>query len=140
MADDKPPPGGNPSPKQLRKTLKFLRQYAEEFDAIVCGFDVHGLALGTLAAEVLNMPLLIVCRDHTGCSISHIVCIGDVDPDSRFCYIDDWAKFGATWKTVANYICQSETPNIVATYMASKQKYRRGQFKATDRGVEWMSL
>jgi hypothetical protein len=119
----------NPSPKELRDTaFAALKEHASEFDAIVCGFDVHGLALGTLVAAELDMPLLIVCRDHAGCSISHIVCIGNVDPDTRFCYVDDWAKFGATWSTVASYMCQSETPNIVATFMATKEKYTRGSF------------
>lgn len=134
MPDENPPPG------QLQESvLADLRGHAGEFDAIVCGFDPHGATLGALAAAALNKPLLIVCGQHNSCSISHIVAIGDVDPESRFCYIDDYAQFGGTKDTVFQYMCSSETPNIVACYMATKKRYTRGSFITSERGTRWVS-
>jgi orotate phosphoribosyltransferase len=100
-----------------------LLPHEDEFDAIVCAGDMHGVAIASAIASVLERPLMIVCvRDHA-CVDSHIVTIGDVDPRMRFLYVDDWFSFGASKKRTFAYMNQSAKARIVATYAAATREY-----------------
>jgi hypothetical protein len=98
--------------------------HAGEFDAIVVPGDHHGIAIGAAVAAVLEKPLMIVCPEGHGCVVSHITCIGDVRPDMRFLYLDDFADFGASRNRVFDYMNQSTRAPVVAEYYAAERKYR----------------
>jgi hypothetical protein len=94
-----------------------------EFDAIVVGGDHHAIAIGMVAAEVTDKPLMIVCQETHDCVMSHITTIGDVDPTMRFLYVDDFYSFGSTKAKTFAYMNQSEPAHIVATYQATTDTY-----------------
>jgi DNA-binding transcriptional LysR family regulator len=114
-----------------------LLPHAGEFDAVIVGGDHHGIALGSVAASVLGLPLMIVCPRGHGCVISHITAIGECRPDHRYLYVDDWFWGGASRKRafgfmgrfgrrrIFRYMNQSAHTPIVATYAATQRKYER---------------
>jgi orotate phosphoribosyltransferase-like protein len=103
----------------------FLAQKSADFDAVVVGGDHHAIALGSLVANIMDKPLMIVCIADHECVDAHITCIGDVDPRMRFLYVDDFYSFGATKKRTFDYMNSSEEANIVATYSVIKREYER---------------
>lgn len=109
---------------QLRARRDLLA-HADEFDAIVTAGDMHGISIGALVAAELDKPLMIVCTSQHECVVSHIVTIGDVTPDMRYLYVDDFFAFGHSLQHVFTYMNQSDHAPIVATYEACKYQYRR---------------
>lgn len=112
-----------------------LLAHKEEFDAVVCGGDHHGIAVAAVIAAMLNKPLMIVCMSRHNCVVSHITCIGETLPSHRLLYVDDWFSMGATKRFVHRalrrkhhpfrYFAQSGEPvPIVATYAATTREYR----------------
>lgn len=106
-----------------RNIVDDLSAHTPEFDAIVVGGDMHAVAIGAVAAAALGKSLMTVCTCQHDCVVSHIVTIGDVDPRMRFLYMDDFYSFGATKRSTFDYMRQSDTPNIVATYQAITRDY-----------------
>jgi adenine/guanine phosphoribosyltransferase-like PRPP-binding protein len=100
-----------------------LIPHMKNFDAIVVPGDHHGIAIGGAVAAALGRPLMIVCTSPHECVISHITCIGDVRPDMRFLYVDDFPKFGASRARVFAYMNQSGPAPVVAEYYAAERTY-----------------
>lgn len=100
-----------------------LWPHITEFDGIVTAGDFHGVALGSLVSASLGKPLMIVCAQPHGEVVSHIVTIGDVHPDMRWLYVDDFCAFGASWAYVSGYLSLSEPANVVARYQYLKRQY-----------------
>jgi hypothetical protein len=99
-----------------------LGPHAKEFDAIICGLDMHASVIGGIAAATLDMPLLVVSA-HSAETISLMVPVGDIDPTTqRFLYIDDFFALGDTKDYVFAHKGNAE---IVATYQAKFAKYER---------------
>jgi orotate phosphoribosyltransferase len=109
----------------VQRAWEDLTPRTGEFDAIVCAGDMHGTPIAGAIASVLEKPLMIVCTGSHDCCVSHIVTIGDVDPDMRFLYVDDFFKFGASRKHTLGYMNQSEHSPVVAAYAVAKRKYER---------------
>lgn len=101
-----------------------LLPHIREFDAIVSAGDFHGMALGSVAAAALWKPLMLVCAKSHDDVVSHIVCIGDIHPEMRFLYLDDFFAFGASLAHVMAYMNQSKKANIVATYEYVTRDYQ----------------
>lgn len=106
-------------------------KHIDEFDAIVCGGDFHGLILGGLLSADTGKPLIAVCSDHHTCTVQHSVTYGDIDPRMRFLYVDDFFTMGRTLATVFEYMNQTckyvpdyPKANIVATYEATTREYK----------------
>lgn len=108
-----------------------LLLHQHEFDAIVTAGDFHGVALASIAAAYLDVPLLVIChgsvhsQDRHDCTVSHMVMFGEIHPEMRFLYIDDMFSFGKSWAHVRDYMNQSERSNIVARYEHLKREYTR---------------
>lgn len=120
----------------LKQAIEDLADHLEEFDAIVCAGDFHGLALGAVIAAILDKPYMMVCRDQHIPTQSLIVTIGDCGPKMRYLYVDDWFWGGATLRRVFDYMNQSATSPIVATYECTTRTYKEtidGQY-ATSAG------
>ncbi len=100
-----------------------LATHRHEFDAVVVGGDHHAIAVGMLAATAVDMPLMIVCMAGHECVDSHITTIGDITPDMRFLYVDDFYSFGSTKAKTFAYMNQSDHANIVATYQVTTDTY-----------------
>lgn len=111
--------------------LADLIPHMHEFDAVACAGDFHGVALASLVAAGLYMPLVIVCQPHHDvqptethqCVVSHIVMIGEFHPAMRVLYVDDMFSWGKSLKHVRDYVDQSEQANLVATYEYLTRKY-----------------
>jgi orotate phosphoribosyltransferase-like protein len=99
--------------------------HQDEFDAVVVPGDHHGIAIGASVAAVLGKSLMIVCTSPHECVVSHITCIGDVRPDMRFLYLDDFRQFGASRARVFAYMNQSGRAPVVAEYYAAERTYTR---------------
>jgi adenine/guanine phosphoribosyltransferase-like PRPP-binding protein len=109
---------------EIRQTaLDDLSPHDEEFDAIVCAGDMHGVAIAANVASAFGVPLMIVCTQAHDCCVSHIVMIGDVTPTMRFLYVDDMFAFGASKRHVFDYMNQSAPCAIVGTYEAMTRAY-----------------
>lgn len=107
-----------------RQIARDLRPHADEFDAIICGLDMHASVIGGIAAATLDMPLLVVCA-HSAETISLMVPMGDIDPTTqRFLYIDDFFALGGTKDYV---FAHKSDARIVATYQAKFAKYEAVQ-------------
>lgn len=102
-----------------------LNPHIDDFDAIVCAGDFHGVALSAAIAGFLHKPLMIICRDPRN-TVSLIVPIGEVDfRDSRFLYVDDAFTFGRSLAEVFAYMDSSGTPApVVATYEVTTREYK----------------
>jgi hypothetical protein len=107
-----------------RHAVLDLQPHFGEFDAVVVAGDHHGIAIGTVISALLDKPLMIVCPEGHGCVVSHITCIGNVTPDMRFLYADDFFAFGASRARVLGYMNQSEHAPVVATYAAARREYK----------------
>jgi phosphoribosylpyrophosphate synthetase len=99
--------------------------HRDEFDAIVCAGDMHGVAIASAIAAQIDKPLMIVCTQQHDCCVSHIVMIGEVSPTMRFLYVDDMFAFGASLKHAFGYMNQSAPAKIVATYEAMTRTYAK---------------
>jgi orotate phosphoribosyltransferase len=100
-------------------------KHNDEFDAIVCAGDMHGVAIASGIATLMGKPLMIVCTQAHDCCVSHIVMIGDALPTMRFLYVDDMFAFGHSLKHVFDYMNQSAPCAITATYEASTRTYAK---------------
>lgn len=115
-----------------------LVRHKDEFDAVVCGGDHHGIAMAAVIAAQFGKPLMIVCMERHRCVVSHITCIGETLPSHRLLYVDDWFSMGATKRHVLSrlrrrraltrvfrYFAQSGEPvPVVATYAAVTREYK----------------
>jgi len=129
-------------PSELGKVhdaiLTDLLPHHTEFDGIVTAGDMHGVALGAVAAAGLWLPFMAICQGDHSCVVSHIVMFGEIHPDMRMLYLDDMFAFGASLAHVMGYMSQSETPNIVATYEYSRRLYR--PVKLNEDAATWQPL
>jgi orotate phosphoribosyltransferase-like protein len=103
-----------------------LRSHWDEFDAVVCAGDFHGVAMAAVVAAVLDKPLMIVCRDPRN-TVSLIVPVGALDfHRMRYLYVDDAFTFGESLAKVFAYLDSSGTPApVVATYEVTTRTYAR---------------
>lgn len=105
-----------------RQIAKDLGNHADEFDAIICGLDLHASVIGGVAAATLNKPLLVISA-HSAETVSLMIPCGDIDPTTqRFLYIDDFFALGDTKDYV---FAHKGDAQIVATYQAKFSKYER---------------
>lgn len=109
-----------------------LRPHMAEFDTVVVPGDMHGAPIGGAIASNLDMPLMVVCTRRHFCVVSHIVTIGDVRPDARLLYVDDWFWGGASKhrtlralkvRRFLRYMNQSAGSPVVATYATATREY-----------------
>jgi hypothetical protein len=121
-----------PLRKVSRECWTDLAPHRSDFDAIVVPGDMHGAPLGGVIAEALDVPLMVVCTRRHFCVVSHIVTIGDVRPDARLLYVDDWMWGGASLhrtlralrtRRFFRYLNQSEKSPVVAAYATATRKY-----------------
>lgn len=107
-----------------KQILADLKPHADagEFNAIICGLDIHASAIGGICAAVLDMPLLIVSA-HSAETISLMVPVGSVNPHTdKYLYIDDFFAIGDT----KDYVFEHKGyANITATYEAQFSNYER---------------
>lgn len=109
--------------------IQDLMPHVNEWHAIVCAGDFHGMALGAIAAAMLGKPLALVCTHQHEEVVSHIVILGEqeFDPDGPLLYLDDMFTLGASLANTMAYLSQSRPANIVATYEAMKRRYTPGK-------------
>lgn len=85
------------------------------FDAVSCAGDMHGIAVGALAAAAHGKPLVIACaRD--------VVTMGSYEPGMRVAYVDDWFTLGASQSHTLKML--GPGARVTATYQAQVREYR----------------
>lgn len=107
------------------RAMQDLFPHRDEFDAIVCGGDRHGMVLGAAIAAYMGKPLAIIWRSPVSWTISDITCFGDVLPrGQRLLYVDDWFTLGRTKAEVFAYLdsCGEQAP-VVATYEVNTRRW-----------------
>jgi hypothetical protein len=103
---------------------------ARDFDAIACAGDFHGVALGAVAAAILEKPLVIA-------GVRQVVTVGGYVPGMSLCYVDDFFTLGASWPHTTRSLGPAAA-DITATYQAQVREYQRlrpspGGERASDR-------
>lgn len=112
----------NTPAEYAKQIVRDLGPHTDEFDAVICGLDLHASVIGGVAAAALDKPLLVVSA-HSAETISLMIPLGDIDPTSqRFLYIDDFFDLGDTKDYV---FAHKGNAQIVATYQAKFARYER---------------
>ncbi len=112
----------NSPAEYARQIVRDLKPHADagEFNAIICGLDMHASVIGGVAAAALDMPLLVVSA-HSAETISLMVPCGDINPTTqKFLYIDDFFDLGNTHDYV---MAHKGHANVTATYQAKFSLY-----------------
>lgn len=109
----------------ITDALADLEKHRAEFDAIVCGGDMHGAPMGGTLGYLLDVPVLICCGANHECVVQHSVVLdasgSEITEQTRFVYVDDFCLLG---RTLPHTLALCRDRHIVARYQASFRHYQ----------------